>query len=61
MPTYSTEDIAWSALYIAIFAVLLVVFFGSFGLCMWQPAAPPRHSRVIKHIILTPGDSANNV
>ena len=57
MPTYSTEDIAWSALYIAVFAVLLLIVLASLGFCMWQPA-PTRHSRVIKHIILTPGENA---
>jgi hypothetical protein len=59
MPTYSTEDIAWTALYFSIFAILLIVFVASFSFCMWQPAPPPRQSRVIKHIILTPGDSAS--
>ena len=58
MPTYTTEDIAWTSLYVSIFAVLLIVFVGSFGFCMWQPSQPLRQSRVIKHIILTPG--ANN-
>ena len=61
MPTYTTEDIAWTAMYVSVFAILLVVFVGSFSFCMWPPAQQqPRHSRVIKHIILTPGDSAEN-
>ena len=58
MPTYTTEDIAWTAMCFSIFAILLVVFVGSFSFCMWPPPQP-RHSRVIKHIILTPGESAS--
>lgn len=59
MPTYSTEDIAWTAMCFSIFAILLVVFVGSFSFCLWPPASQSRHSRVIKHIILTPGESAS--
>lgn len=59
MPTWSSDDIAWTAMYFSIFAILLVVFVGSFSFCLWPPPPQPRHARVIKHIILTPGGGAS--
>ena len=54
MPTYASEDVAWTAMYLSIFTFLVVVFFVAYSSCAFTPAAPHR-SRVIKHIILTPG------
>lgn len=55
MPTYASEDVAWTAMYLSIFTFLVVVFFVAYSSCAFATAAPQHRSRVIKHIILTPG------
>jgi len=51
---YQPADVSWFAMSISIFTLILVLVYISIGSC---PApAPPRHSRVVKKIIIMPSD-----
>lgn len=56
MPEYSSEEVAWAALALSLFLLLLFVIYvtiSSCDLCVWQR----HHQRVIRHIIVTPQTS----
>ncbi len=50
---YETDDVAWAALYIAIFLFLVLFIYASFSLFEYC-LMPRKHHKIIRHLIITP-------
>jgi tRNA(Arg) A34 adenosine deaminase TadA len=52
MPDYTSEEVAWAALALSLFVLLLFTLYVVISNC--DLCASRRHHRVIRHIIVTP-------